>query len=103
MGPSKIDLEIRALGPNGGGSVNLLKQFLRFATSVCMSKQNFENGQAYLALFLKVWREDYVDIHDKNFFILDRFMERVFMKRRSLCLNLNPFKNGYLLTMYRTK
>ena len=56
MGPSRIDTEIRALGPNGGGSIDLLKCYLKFSTEVTRSKVSFEGGQAYLGLFLKVSR-----------------------------------------------
>ncbi len=54
MGPSKIDLEILALGPHNGGSLEHLKAFLRFAIVITKSKQVFEVLQAYVALFLKV-------------------------------------------------
>ena len=54
LGPSAIDVEIRSLTPEGGGSVSVMAIFLKFIGSTLRSKKNFEIAQAYLGLFLKV-------------------------------------------------
>ena len=41
----------------GGGSVKLLLQFLKMVNSMLKSSRDFELGQAYLGLFLKVHSE----------------------------------------------
>ena len=53
-GPSAIDLEIRSLSLEGGGSVSLMCQFLDILKVGIESNANFEAVQAYLGLFLKV-------------------------------------------------
>jgi len=53
-GPSAIDMEIRSLSPEGGGSVSLMCQFLDMLKAAIRSNANFEAVQAYLGLFLKV-------------------------------------------------
>ncbi|CAC5374475.1 UTP21 [Mytilus coruscus] len=54
LGPSAIDLEIRSLSPEGGGSVKAMERFLMFCNHILYSKNNFELINAYLGLFLKV-------------------------------------------------
>ncbi|KAK3592873.1 hypothetical protein CHS0354_004097 [Potamilus streckersoni] len=54
LGPSAIDLEIRSLCPEGGGSEVIMAQFLSFIRQTLMTNKNFEIVQAYLGLFLKV-------------------------------------------------
>jgi U3 small nucleolar RNA-associated protein 21 len=54
LGPSNIDLEIRSLSPEGGGSIEAMEQFLKFCSHVLNSRNNFELVNAYLGLFLKV-------------------------------------------------
>lgn len=54
LGPSAVDVEIRSLSPDLGGSVDVLGCFLKFAQTVLETKTNFEIIQAYLGLFLKV-------------------------------------------------
>ena len=54
LGPSAIDLEIRSLTPEAGGSVVVMTAFLKFIRAVLQTKRNFEIAQAYLGLFLKV-------------------------------------------------
>jgi U3 small nucleolar RNA-associated protein 21 len=53
-GPSAIDLEIRSLSPEGGGSVSLMCQFIDMLKVGIESNKHFEAVQAYLGLFLKV-------------------------------------------------
>jgi U3 small nucleolar RNA-associated protein 21 len=54
MGPSAIDVEIRSMALDMGGSIELLDKFMDFLIHVFRSKKNFELASAYLALFLKV-------------------------------------------------
>ncbi|XP_064624692.1 WD repeat-containing protein 36-like [Lineus longissimus] len=56
-GPSMIDMEIRSLSPEGGGSVHLMSQFMKLIEYVLSTNKNFELAQAYVGLFLKVHTE----------------------------------------------
>jgi len=53
-GPSAIDLEIRSLGPEGGGTVGALRQFLMMLKVGLNSNTSFEALESYLGLFLKI-------------------------------------------------
>ncbi|XP_044131879.1 WD repeat-containing protein 36 isoform X1 [Bufo gargarizans] len=54
LGPSAIETEIRNLAPEGGGSVEVMKSFLKMIGRMLETKLDFELAQAYLALFLKI-------------------------------------------------
>ncbi|KAH3731188.1 hypothetical protein DPMN_057196, partial [Dreissena polymorpha] len=54
LGPSAVDVEIRSLEPDLGGSLEVLGAFLGFVRDTLKTNKNFEIIQAYLALFLKV-------------------------------------------------
>lgn len=54
LGPSAVDSEIRCLGPDAGGSVTVMCQFLDMIIHVLDTKKDFEISNAYLGLFLKV-------------------------------------------------
>lgn len=54
LGPSNIEIELRCLAPEGGGSMEVMLSFLRMIGMMLNKKYNFELAQAYLALFLKV-------------------------------------------------
>uniref|UniRef100_A0A4W3JGH9 WD repeat domain 36 n=1 Tax=Callorhinchus milii TaxID=7868 RepID=A0A4W3JGH9_CALMI len=54
MGPSGIDIELRGLAPEGGGSLDVMQSFLRVISCMLGTKRDFELAQAYLALFLKM-------------------------------------------------
>ncbi|NXN42272.1 WDR36 protein, partial [Rhinoptilus africanus] len=54
LGPSHIEIELRGLAPEGGGSVEVMRSFLRMIGMMLNKKYNFELAQAYLALFLKL-------------------------------------------------
>jgi U3 small nucleolar RNA-associated protein 21 len=56
LGPSAVDAELRSLGPEGGGSVELMYNFLTFINEMLKTNKDFELIQAYLGLFLKVRR-----------------------------------------------
>ena len=55
-GPSAIEVELQNLAPEGGGSLELMAQFLRLTARCLRSKFNYELTQSYLALFLKLHR-----------------------------------------------
>ncbi|XP_013379758.1 WD repeat-containing protein 36 isoform X1 [Lingula anatina] len=57
LSPAAIDVELRGLAPEAGGSVALMVQFLKFISDVLDSKKDFELAQAYLGLFLKLHGE----------------------------------------------
>ncbi|GLH15569.1 Protein will die slowly [Gryllus bimaculatus] len=50
---STINFEISALSPEGGGSLQMIRQFMKLVQSVLKTNRNFELIQAYFALFLK--------------------------------------------------
>ncbi|KAM4809822.1 WD repeat-containing protein 36 [Rhinophrynus dorsalis] len=54
MGPSSVDMELRNLAPENGGSVEVMQSFLKMIGSLFDTKKDFELAQAYLALFLKL-------------------------------------------------
>ena len=54
MGPSAIDVEIRSMSIDMGGTVELMNKFLHFLLHVFKSNKNFELANSYLALFIKV-------------------------------------------------
>lgn len=54
LGPSAIDVEIRSLEPEGGGSVDLMSRFLNFISHLLSTRRDFELANAYLGLFLQV-------------------------------------------------
>lgn len=53
IGPSMIDFEIKSLHPDGGGSVNLMLQFMQMIEYMLNTNLNFELAQTYLGVFLK--------------------------------------------------
>ncbi|XP_052776879.1 WD repeat-containing protein 36-like [Mya arenaria] len=54
LSPSAVDVEIRSLDPDMGGSLDVLRAFIQFAKATLETNRNFEIIQAYLGLFLKV-------------------------------------------------
>jgi U3 small nucleolar RNA-associated protein 21 len=54
LGPSALELEVRCLGPEGGGTIGLMVQFLHMVKAALA---NFEAVQSYLGLFLRVHGE----------------------------------------------
>ncbi|EPY86645.1 hypothetical protein CB1_000304014 [Camelus ferus] len=53
LGPSGIETELRSLSPDCGGSIEVMKSFLKMIRMMLERKRDFELAQAYLALFLK--------------------------------------------------
>lgn len=54
MGPSAVDVELRSLAPEAGGSVDMMAQFMVFLDKIFATNRDFELAQAYLGLFMKV-------------------------------------------------
>lgn len=54
LSPSKIDVEIRCLSPESGGSLELMEYFLKAMHETLKTNKNFELVHSYLALFLQV-------------------------------------------------
>ncbi|GBO22389.1 hypothetical protein AVEN_132350-1 [Araneus ventricosus] len=57
MSPSKIDVEIRCLSPENGGSELFMEYFLKALSESLKTKRNFELIHSYLALFLQIHYE----------------------------------------------
>ncbi|KAK9881958.1 hypothetical protein WA026_018150 [Henosepilachna vigintioctopunctata] len=54
FGPSMIDFEIKSLSPeSGGGSVQIMLQFLKCLEYMLMSNKDFELAISYLGVFIK--------------------------------------------------
>ncbi|XP_060525873.1 WD repeat-containing protein 36 [Cylas formicarius] len=53
FGPSTVDFEIKSLAPEGGGSVEIMLQFMRIIEHMLKSNKDFELAEAYLGTFLK--------------------------------------------------
>ncbi|CAH1373221.1 unnamed protein product [Tenebrio molitor] len=51
--PSVIDFEIKSLAPEGGGSAQVMLQFLKVVEFMLKSNKDFELAEAYLSVFLK--------------------------------------------------
>merc|ERR1719204_186198 len=56
-GPSAIDIEIRSLAPEGGGSISLMAHFLDLLMHVLNTKTHFEAVNAHIGLFIKIHDE----------------------------------------------
>ncbi|XP_074033556.1 WD repeat-containing protein 36 [Leptinotarsa decemlineata] len=53
FGPSMTDFEIKSLSPEGGGSVEVMLQFLKCLEFILKSNKDLELGEAYMSVFLK--------------------------------------------------
>nr|CAD7602515.1 unnamed protein product [Timema genevievae] len=53
LGPSALDFEVNSLSMEGGGSLELMLQYLKLVKFMLDSNNNFELAQSYLGLFLK--------------------------------------------------
>jgi len=56
-GPSAVDIEVRSLGPEGGGSIDLMSIFLEMLENQLSRNINFEAVHAHLGLFIKIHGE----------------------------------------------
>jgi len=57
LGPSSLDMEVRSLGVENGGTLGLMEQFLQMIRVGLKGNTNFEALQSYLGLFLKIHGE----------------------------------------------
>ncbi|EDV23009.1 uncharacterized protein TRIADDRAFT_27735 [Trichoplax adhaerens] len=61
LGPSAIDFEIRMLGPDTGGSHDLLGSFMLLCEDLLKTGNDYEIVQSYLSLFLQVHMKTITD------------------------------------------
>lgn len=54
MGPAAVEVEIRGLDPDIGGSEDIMIRFIEMIKYAFQTKRNFEVTQGYLGLFLKL-------------------------------------------------
>lgn len=64
MGVSAIDFEIKSLAPIGGGSIELMQQFMKMIIHMLQSNLYFELAQSYLSVFLKSHSDVIVENHE---------------------------------------
>ena len=104
MGPSNIDLEIRNLDPDVGGSKEAMLQFLVMIKKIVGSRMHCEVAQGYLALFMKR-HADYLTSPDPDVKVVCEDLAEQHTKswqtlkedgNRSLSL-LSYFKNSAIL------
>ncbi|XP_015915378.1 WD repeat-containing protein 36 [Parasteatoda tepidariorum] len=57
LSPSNIDVEIRCLSPENGGSIHLMESFLRMINAMIKTNFDFELTNSYSALFLQIHYE----------------------------------------------
>merc|ERR1712127_1072637 len=102
LGPSALDLEIRSLGVEGGGTLGLMRQFLAMLRAGLDANTNFEAVQSWLGLFLKVHGETVAqeEILIKELELLEAMQEeqwRTLKQELDSCLCLvNFFKSSFL-------
>ncbi|CAF1073060.1 unnamed protein product, partial [Brachionus calyciflorus] len=66
MGPSAIDMEVRSLSEDMGGSVELMERFMQFLLYLMTTRKNFELANSYLSLFLKVHCAHLISLGEDN-------------------------------------
>ena len=54
LGPAATDVEMRSLGPDGGGSEEMLHHMIQLLLQQLKTGKDFELLQAHMSLFLKV-------------------------------------------------
>ena len=54
MGPAATNIEMRSLGPEGGGSEEMLGHMIQLLLDQLKTGKDFELLQAHMSLFLKV-------------------------------------------------
>ncbi|XP_047026043.1 WD repeat-containing protein 36 [Helicoverpa zea] len=52
--PAAIEAEVTSMAPDAGGSVDVMKQFLKMLDIMLKSNRDFELAQSYMSLFLKM-------------------------------------------------
>lgn len=53
LGPSMIDFEVKSMHPDGGGSIAVMRQFMKMVAYMFDTNLNFELAQTFLGIFLK--------------------------------------------------
>lgn len=53
LGPSMIDFEVKSMHPDGGGSIDVMLQFMKMVQFMFNTNGNFELAQTFLGIFLK--------------------------------------------------
>ena len=61
FGPSVIELEIRSLSENNGGSIELMAAFVEAMEAALRTKQDYELVNSYMALFMKLHGDSILD------------------------------------------
>ncbi|XP_039750603.1 WD repeat-containing protein 36 [Pararge aegeria] len=54
LSPSSIEAEVTSMAPDVGGSIDVMKHYLRMIDVLLKSNKDFELAQSYLSLYLKV-------------------------------------------------
>lgn len=88
MGPSAIDVELRSLSEEMGGSVDLIQKFLQFILYLLSTKKNFELANSYLALFLKL-HGDTISLENDLINVLEQIKEMQSLVWTNLQTNFN--------------
>jgi hypothetical protein len=88
MGPSAIDIEVRSLSEEMGGSVELIGKFLELILHTLTTKNNFELANAYLALVLNI-HGDKISQEDQLIHILEQIKEIQSLAWSNLKLRIN--------------
>lgn len=83
-GPAAIEVELLSLSPEGGGSKELMHQFLVMIRTVLEAKVDFEAAQGYLALFLKLHSDNIIESSD-----LSQEMERILKVQETVAAEIN--------------
>ena len=71
LGPAATDVEMRSLGPEGGGSEEMMGHMIQLMLDQLKSGKDFELVQAHMSLFLKV------RVLDKLYIVLALIMDRL--------------------------
>jgi len=88
MGPSAIDMELRSLSEEMGGSLELMEKFLLFILYVLSTRKNFELANSYLSLFLKLHGE-IISNEDSLITVLEQIKEAQSLVWTNLKLNFD--------------
>ena len=88
MGPSAIDIELRSLSIEMGGSIEILNKFLQFILFLLSTRNNFELANAYLGLMLKI-HGDIISTDEELINQLEKIKEMQLLAWDSLKLSLN--------------
>lgn len=88
MGPSALDMEVRSLGEDMGGSIDLMEKFMEYLLYLMTTRKNFELANSYLALFLKV-HANTISLDDDLVAVLEKLKEVQSLVWANLHLSFN--------------